>query len=57
MSSSQLYRNDLEAKRARLAEIKRKRDLREKDFSTTRQSLGERTNVSTAPASGGQWQH
>ena len=39
MSSSQARKDELEAKRAKLAELKRQRELREKEFTRTRQSI------------------
>lgn len=39
MSSVQARKDEIQAKKAKLAELKRQRELRQKEFSSNRQSL------------------
>lgn len=45
MSSIQSRQAEIAAKRAKLAELKRQRELRQKDFSSNRQSIGDAPEV------------
>ena len=46
MSSVQARKDEILAKKARLAELKRQREIRQKEFSSTRQSIGDASEVS-----------
>lgn len=46
MSSVQARKDEILAKKAKLAELKRQRELRQKEFSNNRQSLGSVEEVS-----------
>ncbi|GAB7347989.1 hypothetical protein MBLNU459_g5488t2 [Dothideomycetes sp. NU459] len=51
MSSLQARKEEILAKKAKLAELKRQRELRQKEFSTTRQSVGDASElVSPTPS-------
>ena len=45
MSSLQARKDEILAKKAKLAELKRQRELRQKEFTNTRQSIGETSEV------------
>lgn len=45
MSSVQARKDEILAKKARLAELKRQREIRQKEFSSTRQSIGDASEV------------
>lgn len=45
MSSVQSRKDEILAKKARLAELKRQREIRQKEFSSTRQSIGDASEV------------
>lgn len=45
MSSMQQRKNEILAKRAKLAELKKQRDLRQKEFTNTRNSVGDASEV------------
>lgn len=49
MSSIQQRKNEILAKRAKLAELKKQRELRHKEFTHTRNSVGDASEV-TPPA-------
>lgn len=40
MSTTQARKDEIQAKKARLAELKKQRELRQKEFSSNRQSVG-----------------
>ena len=40
MSTMQARKDEILAKKARLAELKRQREIRQKEFTTSRQSIG-----------------
>lgn len=48
MSSVQQRKNEILAKRAKLAELKKQRELRQKEFTTTRNSVGDASEVRPA---------
>lgn len=48
MSSMQQRKNEILAKRAKLAELKKQRELRQKEFTNTRNSVGDASEVNTA---------
>jgi dynein intermediate chain len=48
MSSVQQRKNEILAKRAKLAELKKQRELRQKEFTTTRNSVGDASEVRSA---------
>lgn len=50
MSSVQARKDEILAKKAKLAELKRQRELRQKEFTSARQSLGEPSEVGHASA-------
>ena len=52
MSSIQARKDEILAKKAKLAELKRQRKLRQKEFSTSRQSIGESSEVCEQRQSG-----
>lgn len=45
MSSLQSRKDEILAKKAKLAELKRQRELRQKEFSSNRQSVGDVSEV------------
>lgn len=45
MSSMQQRKNEILAKRAKLAELKKQREIREKEFTNTRNSVGDASEV------------
>lgn len=45
MSSMQTRKDEILAKKAKLAELKRQREQRQREFSSTRQSIGEPSEV------------
>lgn len=45
MSSMQQRKNEILAKRAKLAELKKQRELRQKEFTNTRNSVGDASEV------------
>ena len=45
----QQRKNEILAKRAKLAELKKQRELRQKEFTNTRNSVGDVSEVSAAP--------
>jgi len=45
MSSMQQRKNEILAKRAKLAELKKQRELRQKEFTTNRNSVGDASEV------------
>ena len=45
MSSVQARKDEILAKKARLAELKRQRELRQKEFTSSRQSIGDPSDV------------
>jgi dynein intermediate chain len=45
MSSVQQRKNEILAKRAKLAELKKQRELRQKEFSNNRNSIGDTSEV------------
>jgi len=45
MSGLQARKDEILAKKAKLAELKRQREARQKEFTSSRQSLGEATEV------------
>lgn len=45
MSSMQQRKDEILAKRAKLAELKKQRELRQKEFSHTRNSVGDASDV------------
>lgn len=47
--SQQARREAILSKRAKLAELKRQRELRSREFSATRQSIGDASEVSRKP--------
>jgi dynein intermediate chain len=51
MSSVQQRKNEILAKRAKLAELKKQRELRQKEFSNNRNSIGDTSEV-TPPEHG-----
>ena len=63
MSSMQQRKNEILAKRAKLAELKKQRELRQKEFTNNRNSVGdasevtrpEHANVMIVPGSNNLW--
>ena len=51
MSSLQSRKDEIAAKRAKLAELKRQRELRAKEVSSNRQSIGDASEVRRVPPS------
>lgn len=49
MSSMQQRKNEILAKRAKLAELKKQRELRQKEFTTNRNSVGDASEVCNTP--------
>lgn len=47
MSSIQQRKNEILAKKAKLAELKKQRELRQKEFTNTRNSVGDASEVNT----------
>ena len=45
MSTIQQRKNEILAKRAKLAELKKQRELRQKEFSNNRNSIGDASDV------------
>jgi len=45
MSSIQSRKDEILAKKAKLAELKRQRELRQREFSSNRQSVGDASEV------------
>lgn len=45
MSSMQQRKNEILAKRAKLAELKKQRELRQKEFTNNRNSVGDASEV------------
>lgn len=48
MSTVQQRKNEILAKRAKLAELKKQRELRQKEFTTNRNSVGDASEVRPA---------
>lgn len=48
MSTIQQRKNEILAKRAKLAELKKQRELRQREFSNNRNSIGDASEVNAA---------